>query len=48
MCGVKPHGEQVVAPGDRPTRVLTKNSLETRHWIESSVPAEVPGIGQEG
>lgn len=48
MCEVKPRGQQVAAPGDRPARVLIKNSLETRHWIESSVPAEVPGIGQEG
>ena len=30
MCRVKPHGEQVVAPGGRSMSVLIKNSLEIK------------------
>ena len=30
VCRVKPHGEQVVAPGGRSMTVLIKNSLEIK------------------
>lgn len=37
MCRVKPHGEQVVAPGGRSMSVLIKNSLEIKKKKEFTV-----------
>lgn len=37
MCRVKPHGEQVVAPGGRSMSVLIKNSLEIKKKKELTV-----------